>query len=409
MRLKRFVHVVGMAMAGLLAVSTLSVTTAGAASKKSTWVVGYLASAGNPCCASTLDGGKPAITAWGDWINAQGGINGHHVTVVTLDDAATPATAHSDLQQLVQQDHIIALVGELSVVPPAWETYIEQQGIPVIGGLDTGVGFGQSADWFPAGTIAENLTTASFVLGKKAGGKTVAYITCTESASCASEAQQNGVNAKELGLGFHPYIVSSTAPSYAAPCLSAKATGADIIALHEATNAAVTITEACLAQGWKPIQVSFGSPIVGSWATTAAFQGLTSSEPDAPFFDASTPAMKEFQAALTKYAPQAAKGGAEYGEEDIQVWAGGQLFAAAAKAGHLGNNPTPKDVIKGLYSLPKNTTLGGISPPLNFVKGKPTNVSCYYTITIKNDKFVEPNGSKTSCLPAPFNSPHSDN
>ena len=48
--------------------------------------------------------------AWVKWTNAHGGINGHPVKLVQLDDGADPGKALADVQQLVQQDHVVALV-----------------------------------------------------------------------------------------------------------------------------------------------------------------------------------------------------------------------------------------------------------------------------------------------------------
>jgi branched-chain amino acid transport system substrate-binding protein len=73
------------------------------------------------------------------------------------------------------------------------------------------------------------------------------------------------------------------------------------------------------------------------------------------------------------------------------------FFEAAAKAGHLGNHATPAQVIKGLYAL-HGATLGGMAPPLTFVKNKPTSgINCVFLMGVKNGQWTLPIGLKTVC------------
>jgi hypothetical protein len=45
--------------------------------------------------------------------------------------------------------------------------------------------------------------------------------------------------------------------------------------------------------------------------------------------------------------------------------------------------PTSAELVKGIYSLPQGTTLGGLTPPLYFHKGKITPNSCFFYMGIK--------------------------
>jgi hypothetical protein len=75
--------------------------------------------------------------AWVAWTNAHGGIDGHPVKLVQPDDAGDPATALSDVQQLVQQDHVLALVGNQdTATDTAYTTVLTQAGVPNVGGAD---------------------------------------------------------------------------------------------------------------------------------------------------------------------------------------------------------------------------------------------------------------------------------
>lgn len=78
---------------------------------------------------------------------------------------------------------------------------------------------------------------------------------------------------------------------------------------------------------------------------------------------------------------------------------GGQLFAAAVKAGKLTPSSTPADVKQAMYKL-HNETLGGVAPPLNFTPGKPAIITCSFNLQISNHQFQSLNGGKPVCLNA---------
>jgi branched-chain amino acid transport system substrate-binding protein len=117
---------------------------------------------------------------------------------------------------------------------------------------------------------------------------------------------------------------------------------------------------------------------------------------DVPWF-VHNAATKPMYTALNKYAPGVTTG-PNFGEVVVQSWAAGVLLEEAAAAGHLSANPTPAQILTGLYSL-KNTTLGGLSAPITFHKGKTASNPCFFEMGIKNAKFVPLNGGKYFCTP----------
>src|SRR5207244_2406121 len=84
---------------------------------------------------------------------------------------------------------------------------------------------------------------------------------------------------------------------------------------------------------------------------------------------------------------------------NIFPWAGGQLFAAAAKAANLSADSKPADVKRGLYML-KAETLNGIAPPLSFVEGQPGLPSCFFNTAVKSGKLVTTDNGTPTCLSA---------
>ena len=61
-------------------------------------------------------------------------------------------------------------------------------------------------------------------------------------------------------------------------------------------------------------------------------------------------------------------------------------------------HPTAQGVLDGLYSL-HNETLGGLAPPLTFVKGKANPVNCTFLYGVKKGKYFASHGSRVFCQP----------
>jgi len=78
------------------------------------------------------------------------------------------------------------------------------------------------------------------------------------------------------------------------------------------------------------------------------------------------------------------------------AWAAGQLLAKAV-ASHLGAQPTSQDILDGLWTV-HSETLGGLTPPVTFVKGQPAPpISCYFLIELKNGRWSAPSGDTYAC------------
>ena len=45
----------------------------------------------------------------------------------------------------------------------------------------------------------------------------------------------------------------------------------------------------------------------------------------------------------------------------------------------------------------KNDTLGGMAPPLNFKKGQPNPINCWYWMKVSHGAFTTPYGLKATC------------
>ena len=56
--------------------------------------------------------GAKVYQAWANTVNAAGGINGHPVKTILVDDQSNPGNSLTDVEKLVNEDHVVALVDE---------------------------------------------------------------------------------------------------------------------------------------------------------------------------------------------------------------------------------------------------------------------------------------------------------
>ena len=90
----------------------------------------------------------PTAKAWADTVNASGGINGHKVVVLLKDDTGNPATSTAIAQTFIQTDHVVAII-DATAVDQAWASYVQSQGVPVIGAITSSEPFYLNSDFYP--------------------------------------------------------------------------------------------------------------------------------------------------------------------------------------------------------------------------------------------------------------------
>jgi branched-chain amino acid transport system substrate-binding protein len=370
-----------------------SAVSTGAASG-STWNIGSIGSYTGPEQSSMGPTGE-TISAWADWVNATGGIDGHKIKLYNFNDASSPSQSESDVKQLIQQDHVIAIVADDSVVDSTWASYVQQQGVPVIGASWEAT-FESNPDFFPAGSTLLTTEYASMAEAKKMGKTNYSLFYCSEVADCAQAANQVKTYASQAGVQVkYTAAISSSASNYTAPCLQAKQDGVNAIEVAEASAAVIQVFSSCAAQGYHPQVLANGGTVTKSWLSASALNGALAIMPNFPVFDKSTAAEQTFESAMEKYAPGLTSQPG-FGENEAETWVSGLLFEAAAKAANLGDNPTPAQVVSGLYAL-HGETLDGLAPPLTFQHGVDHQVNCWFVMGIANGSFTTPRQLQTDC------------
>ncbi|WP_327117084.1 ABC transporter substrate-binding protein [Nocardia sp. NBC_01730] len=358
-------------------------------------LIGSICSCTGPA-AGSVGRAADVLQAWASSVNDRGGVNGHPVKVVSYDDGQNPTTALAVAKKLVEQDKVVAIVGQTSLVSSSWQAYVDSKGIPVIGGQPVDAPFITDPNFFASGTTLPVLMLGEVAQAKQAGAKTFGVYYCAEIPVCEQLPKMLEPMAKQAGMGFAAEKVAIAAPNYIAPCLAFKEKGVDAVFPGVSVEAISRIAASCAQQGYKPIQAPSGASLQKAWAADPNFEGSIFAGSNALYTDDSIPAIKDFSEALDKYVP-GLRNSADLSAPLLWPWAGGQLFLAAAKAAGLSPSSTSADVIKGLHAL-RDETLDGLAPPLTFPEGKPAFPLCYFTGSTKGGAYHSDNGGKPTCI-----------
>jgi branched-chain amino acid transport system substrate-binding protein len=369
--------------------ASASAAGSGGTSSGSDLVIGTIGNFGGAGAAS---GHLQGLEAWVDWTNDNGGIKGHQIKLIVEDDQGDGTTSQSDIRQLVEVDHVLAIVSpEDSETESGWASYIQQQGVAVIGGeADTPEWFTNPSFFPSSATVLTSVEMQAYAV--KAAGKTkFGVMYCAEESACKNAVTALQGYTKPFGITMTTSAaVALTAPSYTPQCLAAQQSGAQVILMQAGYTVGIKMAQECSQQGYNPVWVIPSGAFDNHYLSVSQMNGAYVPTPNALWF-ASTPAVQQFQQAMAKY-----ESGTTLGANPISGWSGGALFGAAAA--NLPANPTRADMFTALYALPKNDTLDGLTSPLNFHKGAPASqVTCFFMAQIKNGQMSAPQGTSPIC------------
>jgi branched-chain amino acid transport system substrate-binding protein len=369
-------------------------TSKGPALTKSEIAIGVVGGFSGACCAAAKN--MPTVMkAWAEWKNNTGGINGHPVKVIAIDDKADPAASTAAVKKLVEDDKVVAIVGQADAgLEGTWAEYVKSKNIPVVGGYAYTPTWTTNPMFFPS---TATLTTAVFsgpFSGKQSGKTTYGVINCAEQSACAQaiEFHKAGAAAAGMKVGYTA-TVAVTAPNYTANCIAAKDAGVDKLSLGISPDAAIRLAADCKRQGYSPEYSLPATSLTNKVLSSPNLDGASVPLVTFPWF-LKNDQTKDFEA-VTKLAG--------FKDEDVAPadavsFVSAQLFAKA-----LANAPdavTSQDVLSGLYTI-KNESLGGLTGPLTFsADDKPgaREVKCYSIAEIKGGKLNAPQGMKQSCI-----------
>jgi branched-chain amino acid transport system substrate-binding protein len=369
--------------------------TAAAAPKGTPISIGIIDTLTGPQAPSN-DQGATVAPAWADWINAAGGIGGHPVKVIVLDDKTDPATAQANEKQLAS-DGVAAIIASSDNTVSAFDSAAIADGIPLIGGPS------DEQDWYVKPGMFVTMTgIVNGEIGEvrvavqNGHAKKFANVYCIEVAACAETNPTLAAAAKAAGIGYTQLAISSTAPSYTAQCLQLAQEKADYVQLNIGSAVGLRFIQDCQAQGYNPVwgasEQAINSALVS--IPNLALYGPAYAFPSV----ANAPPAATFRAVMHE---NATNGNWREGTASF-TWDGLQALAQAVRNEHIAASipVTAADVMAGLYSF-KGENLGGeLANKVTYTKGKAfgfTANPCYFIVGVKNGQIIAPAGLTPQC------------
>ena len=330
------------------------------------------------------------------WINENGGLNGHPIRLFVADSNSDPNRYYALLKRMVEEDKVIAFLGHMSpLTVNVGDKYLREKGIPVVGGDGAHSFWFKSPVLFFPGPSYFNLVVATAKLAVTLKTPKIAMLYCAEAEPCqvgrdALHSKLKDDKAPEAQIVYEAKI-SLAQPDFSAECLQAQSKGAQSLILFMDAAAASRATRSCIQQGYRPQWLQ--APLTSAHADDPNLDGVANPVATFPSFLEETPAQRLFHDAIRRYNPSLA-----VNATTSVVWVSGQMLLAATR-NLPAENPTPQDIMNGIWSIKNNPFDGLVPDAVSFPQGQPSpDHLCYFVVQIKNGAYTAPYGSRPQCM-----------
>ncbi|MEZ0066533.1 ABC-type branched-subunit amino acid transport system substrate-binding protein [Streptacidiphilus sp. MAP12-20] len=312
-------------------------------------------------------------------IGAVGGVGGRQVKVFTCDDSGAGIGNQSCVHQLVDQDHVVALVSG-SVLQYAGASYVSSKGVPDIGGITIGTAYdqyphlyavygsneprdGKAVGW--NGVMYQ--TTEVYRYFKTKLGLSRAVVVAYNQGDSARYAAELAQGLKAEGYDVLSETVDFALPDFAAVAAGMKADHAQLLldAMDVRGNTAL-----CQAMASSGVSVAAKVTNEQNWSeqvrqdyqqVPGCRAALWTTAGARNYEDVQYPAVAAFRAAIQKYYPDRQ---GQLSEWELLGWAGAQWFSDAAAS--CGANVT-RACVDGFMTRPQPYDAHGVLIPADFV------------------------------------------
>ncbi|MGQ0467956.1 MAG: ABC transporter substrate-binding protein [Sporichthyaceae bacterium] len=345
---------------------------------------------------------RTALAAWAQDVNARGGIACHPVQIFAVDTGADPARASAQIQQLVKDKGVVALVGVFDAIGfKGVQSSAERLKVPVVGGDGIDFGWNESPYLFPTGAGLLGAIRGALKQTVGSGKTNLGLLYCVEASVCTTGSKIIQEETEKAGAKLtYSAAISLTQPDFTAQCQAAKNAGVQALGTAMDGASIARVARSCASINFHPQIITNGLVLSAQNAADPNIRKntLSSASAVAPWMVANqdTPGQREYHTALKKYAPQS-----EPTANSITAWAAGKLFEAVIA--NLGPDAaqraiTTADVMAGLGKV-KRETLGGLTPPITFSAGQKSAplINCVYFTLLSDKGWTAVNGSKAVC------------
>jgi branched-chain amino acid transport system substrate-binding protein len=356
--------------------------------------------------ASTFSDGVGAAQARVDLQNAEGGVDGRKLKLVTVDSQSSPAEFQTAAEALVSKS-VFGIVSD-SAFTFGGSRYLTQQNVPVTGnGLD-GPEWGTAPNMFsydPPTFTTYHGTSYGYdfasILLKSLGVKKTAVLTYGNSPSGILSAQHAVAEDSKLGIQncYEDLSVPFGSMDFTAVALVLKQNGCDGVIGTFTASSNIALALAIRDAGLNIKQfyyTSYAQSTLSSAAAESALDNTYSEGLTVSGHTSSAAALRKFYSELKKYDPSY-KGGIP----DLGVttsWDSTDMMIEGLKL--AGPNPTRAAFVAKLRTV-KNYTLGGLSTTpidFNYLAGHLPSTECVNLVELKGNRFVPvPSNGAATC------------
>jgi branched-chain amino acid transport system substrate-binding protein len=339
---------------------------------------------------------QKAVLAWAEWMNKHGGINGHRIRVEVADDDNSVAKHYSLVQEMVEQKHVIAFVGNPAVdTQPASVRYLEEKGIPTIGGSLGNAIWGRSPMLFPHGIAETNRARMLMQAAALTGKHKFAFLTVPKNPRAMIIQALNSGPAQEAGIEvvFDAAVNEGANADNSSVCLEAQKAGVEIVTVAGDFETIASVMTSCAKSGFKPAYVTTGT-ITSPQYLTAVGKNAEGSIGVSRFL----PWEGDKPAELKTYREIMKSHGLQLNQATLGGYISARIFEEAVKRSK--GKVTSASLTRALRSL-NGSDLNGLVAPLGFSASSgefnPGSL-CFWPLIVKNGEWRPMPGKDKVCL-----------
>jgi branched-chain amino acid transport system substrate-binding protein len=353
---------------GIAVASTAAASKSGTpgVSKKQITIGGTFPFTGGASLYKTIPVAEAAYYAY---VNAHGGVNGRKIKDITLDDAYNPAQTVPAVHQLVEQDHVFAIVGSLGTAPglATWG-YLNQNKVPQVL-LATGDAYwgncvhhacsGSTKPWtmgWQPDYPGEAKLYAHYILQKKPSAKIGVLYQNDAYGKNYLAGLKTGLGSKSSQIvDAEPYNFGDSAQQVGAHIGALEAHGADTVVLFSTPTASIQSLATLALLHWSPLTILNNVSANRLFMLIAGQNGaqlngvVSTAYVASQTANASLPGMKLAKQIIHKYAPALDD---DFAKGDLNIPYGlGSAWTFVQALKRAGTNPTRKSLMHALRTM----------------------------------------------------------